>query len=167
MKKLTAILAICMVAIPMMAMNVGSHVVSVDPNTPYEWVEYGEYTLSGKDMATLILTVIYEDMSWDYKGWYPEIAEEIHREIILTEISTAIGVIDEQPTNWQTLAQHRIVNIQYLIEQWVLNNGNIKDYIEWLDDALIKLEFPDDMFSSEVVPCNCVYGFAICWLYQH
>lgn len=64
-------------------------------------------------------------------------------------------------------ARNIIVKIQGDIDNWVLNNGVIKDYIEWLDVALIRLEYPDDIFHSEIKPCCCIYGPAICWFYTH
>ena len=134
-------LAICMVAIPMLSLTVATEEVV----KPYEWVEYGEYELSGKDTARLILVTIYEDMSLDYKGWYPQFDEEWQRDIILDDIYTAVEILDGEPTEgWQIEARNIMVKIQGDMDNWILNNDVIKDYIEWLDVALIRLEYPDD-----------------------
>jgi hypothetical protein len=146
MKKLIAILAICMVAIPMMAVNATAPEVT----RPYEWVEYSEYSLSGKDTAILILKTIYQDISLDYKGWFPQFDEEWQRDTILTEISTAITSIDNIPEVEPQEPTLIIVNIQDLIEQWVLNNGEGKDYNSWLSYAIIFLENPDDTVNSTI-----------------
>lgn len=98
LKKIIAMLAICMVAIPMLSLTVATEEVV----KPYEWVEYGEYELSGKDTARLILVTIYEDMSLDYKGWYPQFDEEWQRDMILDDIYTAVEILDGEPTEgWQ------------------------------------------------------------------
>lgn len=155
MKKLTAILAICMVAIPMMALNATAPEVT----RPYEWVKYDEYQLSGKDTAILILKTIYQDMSLDYKGWFPQFDEEWQRDTILTEISTAITSIDNIPEVEPQEPILIIVNIQDLIEQWVLNNGEGKDYSSWLDYAIVFLEYPYEIINSTIQPYNNCCSF--------
>jgi hypothetical protein len=161
MKKLTTILAMCMVVIPMMAVNTIAPAVV----KPYEWVEYGEYNLNGKDTAVLILTVIYEDISLEYKGYYAEFDMEWQRVKILTEISTAIEIIDTEPINWQIETQKYIVKIQKQMDNWILNLDG-KDYTNWLDYAVYFLDNPEEIFNSEITPFNCQNFQCWAWMFQ-
>lgn len=150
MKKVIAMFAICLMVIPMLSATVATDEVV----KPYSWVEYGEYELSGRDTARLVLVTIYEDISPYYKGWYANFSEEWQRTEILTEISTAIEIVDSGFNGWQITARDIIVNIQDDMDNWILNLDG-KDYTEWLDYALTALENPDDIFHSEIVPFGC------------
>lgn len=159
MKRIIAIFIVFLVTISTLAL--AGTATTNEVTRPYEWVEYGDYTLNGKETTRLILVTMYEDISLDYKGWYPQVDDETYREIIVNDLYTSIAILDGEPTEgWQTTVRNIMIKIQGEVTDWVINNGVAKDYNEWLDWALICLSDPTGIFYPSVQPC---FFCAVCW----
>ena len=136
---------------------------STTSQIPVDYIEYDTYELNGKETAELILKVLYQDVSPDYKGGFNnDFEEEWQIDALCLEIDNTVAAIEimEIDDDFDTIIDD-IDTIRDHVDDWIevdwasLPEG--KDYRDWLDKAMVVLESPGDTHTTVVSPCQNIW----------